>query len=200
MIRNYLTSILRYVSKNKAFTTINVLALAIGMMACMLITQFVLHEFSYDNFHEKKEQVFRVQLDRYNKGERTTRWASGCLGIGPDLKTNFPEVEKMIQMRQSNALFSYGALYFKEEGVYYTSEDFFNLFTIPLIHGDKQTALKEPNTAVLSKSLAKKYFGNENPIGKTIKNNGTVEYEVTGVFDDLPANTHLKINALLSFE
>src|SRR5690349_5889141 len=115
MIRNYFISVLRYISRNKAFTTINVLGLAIGMMACMLITQFVLHEFSYDNFHENKDRVFRIQLDRYNKGERTTRWASGCLGIGPDLKANFPEVEKIIQMRSSNALFSYGALYFKEE-------------------------------------------------------------------------------------
>lgn len=200
MIRNYFISVLRYISRNKAFTTINVLGLAIGMMACMLITQFVLHEFSYDDFHENKDRVFRVQLDRYNKGERTTRWASGCLGIGPDLKANFPEVEKMIQMRSSNALFSYGALYFKEEGVYYASEDFFNLFSVPLIQGDKQTALKETNTVVLSRTLAKKYFGDESPIGKTIKNNGRVEYEVTGVFEDLPANTHMKVNALLSFE
>src|SRR5687767_2834508 len=116
MIRNYLTSVFRYVSRNKAFTTINVLGLAIGMMACMLITQFVLHEFSYDDFHAKKDRIFRLQLDRYNKGEVTTRWASGCLGIGPDLKANFPEVERIVRMRSSNALFSYGDVYFKEEG------------------------------------------------------------------------------------
>jgi putative ABC transport system permease protein len=200
MFRNYLTSVVRYVSRNKAFTAINVLGLAIGMMACMLITQFVLHEFSYDGFHEKSGRIFRVQLDRYNKGERTTRWASGALGIGPDLKANFPEVEKMVQMRQSNALFSYGPVFFKEEGVYYASEEFFNIFTVPLIEGDNDAALKRPNTVVLSRSLAKKYFGNENPVGKTIRNNGTVEYEITGVFEDLPPNTHMKINALLSFE
>jgi putative ABC transport system permease protein len=200
MIRNYLTSVLRYVSRNKAFTSINVMGLAIGMMACMLITQFVLHEFSYDDFHEKKDRIFRVQLDRYNKGERTTRWASGALGIGPDLKANFPEVARMIQMTSSNALFSYGPVYFKEEGVYYCSEDFFNIFSVPLIQGDKNEVLKRPNTVVLSRSLAKKYFGDENPIGKTIRNNGRTEYEVTGVFEDLPANTHMKINALLSFE
>ena len=200
MIRNYLTSVLRYVSRNKAFTSINVMGLAIGMMACMLITQFVLHEFTYDDFHEKKDRIFRVQLDRYNKGERTTRWASGALGIGPDLKANFPEVERMVQMTSSNALFSYGAVFFKEEGVYYSSEDFFNIFSVPLIQGDKNEVLKRPNTAVLSRSLAKKYFGNENPIGKTIRNNGRTEYEVTGVFEDLPANTHMRINALLSFE
>jgi putative ABC transport system permease protein len=200
MFRNYLISVVRYVSRSKAFTAINVLGLAIGMMACMLITQFVLHEFSYDDYHENTGRIFRLQLDRYNKGERTTRWAAGALGIGPDLKANFPEVERMIQMRPSNALFSYGSVFFKEEGVYYASEEFFNMFTVPLIEGDKNAVLKRPNTAVLSRSLAKKYFGDESPIGKTIRNNGTVEYEVTGVFEDLPANTHLKVNALLSFE
>src|SRR5215207_8970435 len=104
MIKNYFTSVFRYISRNKAFTAINVLGLAIGMMACMLITQFVLHEFSYDDFHAKKERIFRLQLDRYNKGEIATRWASGALGIGPDVKANFPEVEKYVRMRSTNSL------------------------------------------------------------------------------------------------
>jgi len=99
MIRNYLTSVLRYISRNKAFSIINVLGLAIGMVACMLITQYVLHELSYDDFHSNKDRIFRVQLDRYNKGELETQWASGCLGIGPDLKANFPEVEKIFSWR-----------------------------------------------------------------------------------------------------
>src|SRR5829696_7241474 len=98
MFKNYLTSVWRYVSRNKAFTIINVLGLAIGMAACMLIAQFVLHELSYDKFWKNSDQIFRVQLDRYNKGERTTRWASGCLGIGPDLKANFPEVKAYVRM------------------------------------------------------------------------------------------------------
>ena len=200
MIRNYLTSALRYISRNKAFTTINVLGLAIGMMACMLIMQFVLHEFSYDNFHTKKDRIVRLQLDRYNKGEISTRWASGALGIGPDLKSNFPEIETFVRMRSSNAVFSYQDLYFKEEGVYYASEDFFSVFSFKLIDGIDSLVLKEPFKAVLSRSLAKKYFGDENPIGKTIKNNGKDQYEVAGVFEDLPVNTHMKVNALLSFE
>jgi putative ABC transport system permease protein len=200
MLKNYLTSVLRYISRNKGFTTINVAGLAIGMMACMLITQYVLHEFSYDDFHAKKDRIFRLQLDRYNKGEVSTRWASGAVGIGPDLKADFPEVEHYVRMKSSNALFSYGAVFFKEEGVYYASEDFFKIFTVPLLEGVDSTALKAPFTVVLSKSLAKKYFGNESALGKVIKNNGRREYEVTGVFDDLPANSHMSINALFSFE
>ena len=122
MFRNYLTSIYRYVSKNKVFTLINILGLATGMMACMLITQFVMHEFSYDNFHVKKDQIFRLQLDRYNKGELSTQWAAGAMGIGPDLKDNFPEVKEYVRLTGSNALFSYGDVFFKEEGVYYATE------------------------------------------------------------------------------
>jgi putative ABC transport system permease protein len=199
MIRNYLTSVLRYVSRNKAFTTINVLGLAIGMMACMLITQYVLHEFSYDNFHTKKDRIFRIQQDRYDKGELSTRWAAGCAGIGPDLKSNFPEVEHYVRLTGTNALLATGDVFFKEEAVYYASEDFFKVFSVKLIAGEDSSALKDPFKIVLSQSLAKKYFGKEDPIGKILKNNGKTDYQVTGVFEDLPVNTHMKIDALMSF-
>ena len=199
MVRSYLTSILRYVARNKAFTFINILGLAIGMMACMLITQFVMHEFSYDNFHVHKDRIFRLQLDRYNKGEITTQWAAGAMGIGPDVKDNFPEVEDYVRLTGENALFSYGDVFFKEEGVYYATESFFEIFSIPLIYGVDSLVLKEPFKVVLSESMAKKYFGDEDPIGKTITNNGETDYEVTGVFRDLPPNTHMKISALFSY-
>jgi putative ABC transport system permease protein len=199
MIRNYFTSIVRYISKNKAFTAINVLGLAIGMMACMLITQFVMHEFSYDNFLEKKDRIFRLQLDRYNKGEISTRWASGAAGIGPDLKTNFGEVEAYVRLTRTNALFSTGDVFFKEDNVFFASEEFFKVFSIKLLEGRDTSVLKKPFTMTISKTLAKKYFGNENPIGKVLKNNGEREYEITGVFEDLPSNSHMKIDALMSF-
>lgn len=199
MIRNYLTSIFRYVSRNKAFTAINILGLAIGMTACMLITQFVLHEFSYDDFHEKKDRIFRLQLDRYNQGEITTQWAAGAMGIGPDVKDNFAEVVDFVRLTGQNTQFSYGDVFFKEEGVYYATESFFELFSIPLLKGADSTVLKEPFKVVLSETLAKKYFGDEDPIGKILRNNGSTDYEVTGVFQDLPANTHMKISALFSY-
>ncbi|MBT1705847.1 ABC transporter permease [Fulvivirgaceae bacterium PWU20] len=200
MFKNYLTSAIRFISRNKAFTAINVLGLAIGMTACMLITQFVLHEFSYDDFHVKKDRIFRIQQDRYDKGELATRWASGCAGIGPDLKGNFPEVERYVRLMHSQPLLTHGDVFFKEEDVYYSSEDFFKMFSIKLISGVDSVVLKEPFKIVLSQSMAKKYFGNEDPIGKMIKSNGKTDYQVTGVFEDLPTNTHMKISALMSFE
>ncbi|HEY5750204.1 MAG TPA: ABC transporter permease [Chryseolinea sp.] len=199
MIKNYLTSVFRYVSKNKAFTFINVSGLAIGMVACMLIVQFVIHEFSYDTFLDHKDQIFRVQLDRYNKGEITTRWASGCAGIGPDLKAEFPEVKYYTRMRWGNAMLSHGDVFFKEDNVKFATEDFFKIFSIKMIQGDRETALKEPYKMVMSQSLAKKYFGNENPMGKMIRNNGKTDYEITGIFEDLPANSHMAIDGLFSF-
>ena len=199
MLKNYLTSVWRYISRNKAFTVINVLGLAIGMTAFMSISQYALHELSYDKFWKNTDRVFRVNLDRYDKGELSTRWASGCNGIGPDLKANFPEVKHYVRMTRSNALLSHGDTYFKEEAVFYASQGFFRVFGYPLISGEDSTALKGPNKMVLSQSMAKKYFGDENPVGKTMRNNGKVDYLVTGVFADLPENSHMTVDALLSF-
>jgi putative ABC transport system permease protein len=200
MIKNYLTALLRYTSRNKAFTFINIFGLCIGMVACMLITQYVIHEFSYDGFLKDKDRIYRVQQDRYNKGELTTRWAGGCAGIGPDLKANFPEVKYYTRLASNYSLFSYGDKFFKEEGtVHFASEDFFKVFQLNLIDGIDSVVLKDPFKMVVSQSFARKYFGDENPVGKILRSNGKTDYEITGVFEDLPANTHMKIEALLSF-
>src|SRR5689334_10267628 len=128
MIRSYLTSVWRYIARNKGFTFINVLGLIMGMTAFMLIGQYVRHELTYDDFWMNKERVYRVQLDRYNKGELTTRWAAGCAGIGPDLKSDFQEVEAYARLYVNDALLSYGDVFFRERGVLYGSRDFFKVF------------------------------------------------------------------------
>lgn len=199
MIRNYLTSVWRYFTRNKLFTILNLMGLVTGLTAFLLIMQFVLHERSYDSFWPNANRVYRVNLDRYDKGELSTRWASGCAGIGPDLKANFPEVEAYTRLAKSNALLAYGDVFFKEENVYYASQDFFTVFGIHLSSGTDSTALKGLNKMVISKSLAKKYFNDEDPVGKTMHNNGRVAYLVTGVFDDLPENSHMQLDAILSF-
>jgi len=199
MILNYLTSVWRNVTRNKTFTALNLLGLAIGMTAFILIGQYVLYELTYDTFWRDSERVYRVQLDRYDKGELSTRWASGCVGIGPDLKANFPEVNSYVRMNKSNAMLSYGDAFFREENIYYTSRDFFKVMGLSLAEGVDSTALDGPNKIVLSRSLARKYFGNEPALGKTMRNNGRVEYLVTGIYEDLPAHSHMTIDAMLSF-
>ena len=199
MFKNYLTSIWRYISRNRLFTGINISGLVIGMTAFMLITQYVIHELSYDKFWKSSDHVFRIQQDRYDKGELSTRWAAGAQGIGPDLKANFPEVISYVRMAKSNALLANGDVFFTEDNVYYISQDFFKVFSYPLTEGVDSTALKGFNKIVLSQSLARKYFGDESPLGKTMRNNGDVEYLVTGVYEDLPENSHMKVDAMLSF-
>lgn len=199
MFRNYLTSVWRYITRNRSFTAINVLGLVIGITAFMLIAQYVMHELSYDKFWSNSDRIYRIQLDRYDKGEISTRWASGANGLGPDLKDNFPEIKAYARLCGSNALLSHGDVFFKEDHVYFASQDFFKIFGIHLREGVDSTALKGLNKIVLSSSLAKKYFGNESPLGKTMRNNGTTDFMVTGVYDDIPENSHMKIDALLSF-
>jgi putative ABC transport system permease protein len=199
MFKNYFTSLWRHISKNKVFTFINVAGLAIGMLACILISQFVLHELSYDDFLDKKDRIFRLQQDRFDKGELSTQWASGAAGIGPDLKSNFSEVKAYTRLSNQGATMSTGDTFFREEDLYFASEDFFEIFSIPLIEGTDSLVLKEPFKIVLSQSMARKYFGSEDPIGKTLKANGRTDYEVSGVFEDLPINTHMRIDALISF-
>lgn len=199
MLKNYLTSVWRYISRNKAFTTINLLGLVIGVTAFMLIVQFVLHELNYDKMWANSDRVYRMNLNRYDKGELSTQWAAGCAGIGPDITSSFPEVEAYVRMHGSNALLSFGDTFFKEENVYYVSQDFFKVFGMHLLSGEDSTALKGLNKMVLSKTMAKKYFADVNPVGKTMRNNGRTEYLVTGVFEDLSENSHMKIDAMLSF-
>ena len=198
MLRNYLLSVRRYISRNKAFTTINILGLVIGMAAFMLIGQYFIHETSYDKFWPNARNIYRVHTFRYNKGEPTTQWAAGCAGIGSDMKNDYPEVESFVKMRGAPSLLAKGDMFFQEGFMFFATKDFFEVFGYPLTKGVAATALDGPNRIVISESLAKKYFGNEDPLGKTLRNEGRIDYEVTGVFKDLPETSHMKIDGLMS--
>lgn len=201
MIRNYLTIAWRNLMKSKAFSFINVLGLSVGMAACFLITAYVIHELSYDNFFTYKERIYRVQQKRYDKGVFSTEWAAGCSAVGQALKENFPEVEHYVRMRQAGGTWRYNDIIFKEPNSYFASEDFFKVFDgIHLVEGQPDTVLSRPFTAVLSQSTARKYFKGEDPVGKTMKVNDDRDVEITGVFQDVPENCHMHPDILLSFE
>lgn len=199
MLKNYILIAWRNIKKNKIFSLINILGLSIGISACLLITQYVMHERSYDNFHNKKERIFRMQQDRFDKGTLSNQWAYGCSAIGQALKENFPEVEEYVRMRGGAEVLSYGDVFFKEEKAYYASEAFFKVFSYKLLKGDVEEVLKRPFTIVLSESTARKYFKDEDPMGKTLKMNGREDFEVTGVFADVPNNSHMQPEVLYSF-
>lgn len=200
MLKNHLTITLRTFKKHKVYSLINTLGLAIGMAAGFMILQYVHYEFTYDRFLENSQNIYRVKQNRYNKGELTTQWAAGCSGVGNAMKSDLPEVNKYVKLTLSTTMLSYDQRYFKVPHAYYASEDFFEIFSVPLLSGIDSLVLDNPYTVVLSKSLAKKIFGNDNPIGKVLKLNDTWDFEVTGIFDDLPEHTHMRFDLLYSFK
>ncbi|MEO9482803.1 MAG: ABC transporter permease [Ekhidna sp.] len=200
MLRNYLTATIRNLSKNKFYATVNIFGLAIGMAAGFMILQYVYHELTYDSFIENKENIYRVQTNRYNQGELSTQWAAGAAGAGNLVNRDFPEVEEYVNLTSSRAQISYDQKYFELTHPYYAGANFFEFFSIPLLRGEDSTALKDPMTVVLSETLSKKIFGDDDPMGKIIKMNDATDFKVTGVFPDFPERSHMKFDLLYSFE
>ena len=200
MFRNYLLVALRNLFRNRISSLVNILGLAIGMAAFVLIIQYVRFELSYDNFHEKQDVIFRLQQDRFNQGELTTQWAAGCSAVGQALYETFDEVENFTRFQKFDGVMTYGEKKFREEEIYAADTSFFDIFSFKILKGDGHTSLENPLVLMLSESTAHKYFGEEDPVGKSMRFNGGLEFEVTGVFEDAPENSHLKPEILASWE
>jgi putative ABC transport system permease protein len=200
MFQNHLKIAWRNIVRNKTFSVVNILGLAIGIAACVLILQYVSFELSYDNFHTKGDRIYRVRQDRYNEGKLSTQWAAGAQAVGNSFKAAFEEVEDYVKiLRRGPAVVDYKEKSLKVEKVYIASQAFFTIFSYPLVAGNPNTALAEPNTVALSETVARRLFGSENPIGKTIRQNRRDAVKVTGVFKDFPANTHLQPDYIIPY-
>lgn len=200
MIKNYFKIAWRNIKSHKAYSGINILGLAIGIAACILILQYVSFELSYEDFHTNKNRIYRVQQDRYDNGKLSTQWAAGAYAAGNTFKDAIPEVEDYVKLVQENGLVTIiNNQPRKIEKGFFASASFFKIFSYPLLQGDVKTALAEPNTAVVSETTARNLFGNENAFGKTLRMNGRADFKITGVFKDMPANTQLQPDMLLSY-
>jgi len=200
MFKNYLKIALRNLWRYKENTAINLMGLTVGLVGFLLIGLFVLDEWKFDQYHPNKDRIYRV-ISQHTSGEGESRLASGSPAIGPTFKKDFPEVEatlRLFQIRQK-ILFANEEDSYLEDNGFFAEESIFELFHLPLAHGDPATALEKPNTVVLSSALAQKYFGKENPLGKTIQVNNN-ELSVTGVLEPLSPHFHLKFDFLFSFE
>ena len=200
MLRNYLQVAIRSFLRNPISSAVNISGLVIGMTAFILIIQYIRFELSYDNFHKKGDRIFRIQQDRYNKGVITTQWAAGCSAVGQALYENFPEMENFTRFQKWNAVLSYGEKNFREENIYIADTSFFKIFSFRLKEGDKNTILQNSMEMVLSETSARKHFGDANPVGKSLRFNGGPEIMITGIFRDMPVNSHLKPDILVSWE
>ena len=199
MLYHFFKVLCRTSLKNSLYSLLNISGLAIGMTAFVLISLYVGYEKSYDQFHSNKDRVFRIQESDFAHGSLEEQSVGVGAAVGKDIKDNFPEVHRFVRLRRNQVMLSNGDIMFKEDRVFFASEDFFMMFSFPLIKGVDSLVLKEPFTMAVSESFAKKYFGQEDPIGKFLKNNGSEEYQITGVFKDVPENTHLQVDALFSF-
>ncbi len=200
MIRNYLKIAWRNIFRHKGYAAINILGLAIGIAACMLILQYVNHELGYDQQHVKKDRIYRINQDRYDNGQLSTSWAAGAYAAASHFKTAFPEIEDYVKMNQAgNLMIRKGNEMIRLEKAYYASSSFFSVFSFPLLEGNPATALSEPFTMALSESFSKKLFGSEKALGKTIQLNGNRNYKVTAVYKDMPEQSHFHHEVLLSY-
>ena len=165
--------------------------------ACLLILQYVSFELSYENFQVNKDRIYRVQQDRYDNGKLSTQWAAGAYAVGNSFKDAIPEIEDYVKVVGNGRVTTdVNNQPLKIEKVYFASGSFFNIFTYPLIAGNKKTALKEPFTAALSETTAKKIFGTTNVVGKPLQLNRNSNYTITAVYKDAPVNTQLKPDML----
>ena len=199
MIKNYLTTAFRNLWRVKFFSIINILGLAIGIAGCLLILQYVTYELSYDKFHDDHENIYRVQYNSYKNGDCLFKCAAAVPAVGPAMKDNFPEVLEYARAFPISGVITYKDKNFRESKMQIATPSFIQMLSFPLVIGDQNTSLSDVNTVVITEEIAKKYFGDEDPIGKTLTWNGEYNFAVTGVLKDVPHNSHIKFGLLFSY-
>jgi putative ABC transport system permease protein len=200
MFKNYILVALRKISKQKAYAFINIAGFAVGLAVCMLIVLYVVHELSYDRFHAHTDRIYRIGVEGNLSGENV-KYPLSNLGTGPAMMEDFPEVVGYTRLYPLPRIpIEYDEKVFYEERIAYADPGFFKVFSFPLIRGDIETALDAPYSIVLSRDMAEKYFGDEDPLNRRLKLNSRDDCNVTGVMENFPANSHLKLDFVCSIE
>ncbi len=200
MIKNFFNVFFRNILRQKIYSIINISGLAIGLACFILITIFILHELSYDRFFTKADDIQRLVV-KMKLGERKNTQAWTAAPTGAACSEEIPEIIEFVRIEKwDDILFRYEDRKFVEDNLLWADSSFFRIFDFRLISGDPQTVLKEPNTIVLTEKMADKYFGDEDPMDKSIQIfSDSVHYRVTGVVENPPSNTHLEFNFIGSY-
>jgi len=202
MLRNYLKIAFRNLWRRRGFSAINIIGLAVGLAATFLIVLYINFEFSYDTFHSKKDNIYRLIADVEVPND-VLEIDRPALAVPPHLKEDFADIEDAVRIMGLSLAVRKDDLKFKEENAIAADETFFDMFDYTLLQGDKNTVLKEPYTVVLTPALAKRYFGAENSIGKTLKINNEdindITFTVTGIMEEAPENSRFRPELIISF-
>jgi putative ABC transport system permease protein len=198
MFKNYIKTAFRSLKKNKGFTAINILGLALGLCVCMLIVFYVIDELSYDKYNTKADRIYRVNND-IKFGGQTRSFAEVPAPLASTFTNNFPEVEKVVRFRGwGEYKIRKGNQNVQEYSIIYADPEIFDVFTLPMLDGDPATALKQPRSIVINQTMAKKYFNTTNAVGKMLLLNDSLNYKVTGVIKDIPKQSHFRFDFFLA--
>jgi len=193
MFRNYLTTAFRNISRHKAYSLINISGLAVGMACSILILLWVQNELSYDRFHKNADHIYRLTCNASD-----FKAAVNPAGMPAGLKAELPAIKNFVRLtHQTTSLFEAGTKKFQEKNTFYADESFLEIFSFPLIAGNRSTAFSRPDALMLTSSMAKKYFGNENALGKTLKRDNGDIVIITGIFADIKPNSHLQFDFIM---
>ncbi len=198
MLKNYFVVALRNIRRNKVYSFLNMGGLAVGMASFILISLFIRYQLSYDRYHENTGRIYRVATE--SRMHRTTT-ALTANPMAPELVREFPEIVHAVRINRVNkkVLIEYENRHFKEERFCLSDPNVFKVFSFPLINGNPDSALKEKYSVVISETIAKKYFGDEDPVGKVLNFENKLDFQVTGVMEDIPLNSHFRCDFLASF-
>ncbi|MEO6631435.1 MAG: ABC transporter permease, partial [Mucilaginibacter sp.] len=197
MLKNYFKIAWRNLRKNRLYAFVNIIGLTIGIVSCLLIGIYIKDELNYDRFNDNADRIVRVTMD-YFQGGAPQKVAVTGTKVGPQFKRTFPGVENYVRTEKRGGIISYNNRVFDEQAILYADPSFFKIFSYKVLNGDA-SALNAPNKIIVTETAAKKYFDNDNPIGKTLKI-GNQNFMVSAIAADAPSNSQIKFDFIVSFE
>ena len=198
MLTNYIKIAWRNLRKDKFYSAINILGLTIGVTCGLLLLLYVTDELSYDRYQANASQIYRL-VSHINEPDKVNRWSSTQPPLAKTLKQDYPFVKNYVRFfPYGRVMFRQGEKRFYEEDVYAADSTVFDVFSYKFVEGDPRTALDKPGSVVLTQKTAQKFFGSGSALGQSLQTNDTTFYNVTGVMEDVPKNSHFTFNALMS--
>lgn len=200
LLGNYISMAFRFMRKRPAHTFVNIFGLAIGLTSCLLIFFYLQHEQNFDSFHTNADQIYRVN-NFFTRSSGEMRYPLCPPALAPTLQEGFPEIQKTTRLRYDDGHWiGQAENRFFEDNIFFADSNFLHMFSFQWLEGDRHHALNEPNSIVLTKDMAYKYFGEASPLGESLLLDGEKQLKVTGVMENVPSNSHIDFDFLISFQ